>query len=308
MAVNNQLSKRAPTFAEAIKSEGYQNLIKTALRDDKRANRFVTAIISAVSTNEALQKCEPKSVLSAALQGEALELSPSPALGEYYLVPYDKKVKSDDGTWSTVKICQFQIGTAGRIQLAMRSGQFKGLDTIEVREGEYRGRDSETGKPVLVFESDDIKREKLPIVGYYAWYELVNGFRKSVYFSKEKCLEWAEKYSKSFKRDLYDRMVAGETITDWKEKSAIESCWFKHTDEMCKNLVLRQVLKYSPKSIELETLNLFNESNIMRNILDGDDITETDIVEPPKVTAEDVTDDFFGDKKEEDGEKHDNEN
>lgn len=291
MAVNNTLAttngKAKIKFSAAIQSEGYQKLINTTLRDPKRANRFVAAIMSAVSSNPALQECDAATVLSAALQGEALELSPSQTLGEYYLVPYKKKRKNPETEeWEEVSICQFQIGTAGRVQLAMRSGQYKTLYAMEIREGEYRGRNRENGKPLFVFEEDDSIRENLPIIGYLAFYELINGFQHSVYFSKEKCLNWAERYSKSFDRKLYDKVQSGKAITDWKEKNAAEAPWIKHTDEMCKNLVIRQVLKNAPKSIE------------MRNLLDGDDKSENDVamVATPKeeqVSAEVVTEEFF---------------
>ena len=156
MAVNNKLTTTNGAgkvkFSTAIQSEGYQKLINTTLRDPKRANRFVAAIMSAVSSNPALQECEAKTVLSAALQGEALELSPSQTLGEYYLVPYKKKRKNPEtGESEEVSICQFQIGTAGRVQLAMRSGQYKTLYDMEIREGEYRGRNLENGRPLFVF-------------------------------------------------------------------------------------------------------------------------------------------------------------
>lgn len=287
MAVNNSITKTdgksQVRFGQLITTEGYQKSIRAALADPKRAMRFQASLVSTVAQNPLLGICEPKSILSAALQGEALELSPSPTLGEYYLVPYKKKVKDENGNWTETYICQFQIGTAGRVQLAMRSGQYKSLYAIEIREGEYRGRDSENARPLFKFEADDEKREKLPIIGYLAFYELINGFRHSVYFSKEKCINWAERYSKSFDRKLYDRVKAGEAITDWKEKNAAEAPWIKHTDEMCKNLVLRQVLKNAPKSVE------------MRNLLDGDEKTDdeiTPVVSTP-ATQQGVEDDFF---------------
>lgn len=290
MAVNNQIapqtSKRPKKlkFSQAMQvDDKIQTLVKSALTDTKRASRFSAALVSTVSANPLLQECDFVSVVSAALQGEALELSPSPTLGEYYLVPYKKKVKDENGNWVETYICQFQIGTAGRVQLAMRSGQYKSLYAIEIREGEYKGRDSETARPLFKFEVDDEKREKLPIIGYLAFYELINGFRHSVYFSKEKCINWAERYSKSFDRKLYDRVKAGEAITDWKEKNSAEAPWIKHTDEMCKNLVLRQVLKNAPKSVE------------MRNLLDGDEKTDDEIVTvaDTPVTQKGVEDDFF---------------
>lgn len=290
MAVNNSLvnskGEKKITFTQAIQTEGYKKLIATTLRDEKRANRFVAAVVSAVSSNETLKEADPKTILSAALQGEALELSPSPTLGEYYLVPYKTNRKNPEtGEYEKVTICQFQIGTAGRVQLAMRSGQYKTLDAVEIREGEYRGRNSENGKPIFVFVADDNVREKLPIIGYLGFYELINGFQHSVYFSKEKCLRWAERYSKSFDRELYEKVQKGVELTDWKEKASAESPWIKHTDEMCKNLVLRRVLKNAPKSIE------------MRNLLDIEDKNDSELAQMVEqneaATQQAVEDDFF---------------
>lgn len=295
MAVNNTLAptngqQRKLTFSQALQvDDKITKLVKGALTDPKRASRFCAALVSTVAANPLLQECEFVSVVSAALQGEALELSSSPTLGEYYLVPYKKSVLNPEtGKYEKITICQFQIGTAGRLQLAMRSGQFKSLYAIEIREGEYRGRNSENAQPLFVFEKDDDKRERLPIIGFLGFYELTNGFRHSVYFSKEKCLNWAEKYSKAFDRKLYEKVQKGIEITDWKEKASAEAPWYKHTDEMCKNLVLRRVLKNAPKSIE------------MRNLLDIEERNENELAQVitpiPVVTQETVEKEFFTDE------------
>ena len=101
-------------------------------------------------------------------------MAPSAALGQYWLIPY-KNNKTG------ITVCQFQLGVAGYKQLAMRSGQYLDIDAIEVREGEYKGRDKQTGKPVFEFFDDDDVRESLPIIGYLAYFELLNGFKKSGY-------------------------------------------------------------------------------------------------------------------------------
>ena len=92
-----------PKFSVMIQSEGYKNLINNTLGDPKRAAGFITAITSAVATNPSLQECDPATILSAGLLGETLQLSPSPQLGQYYLVPYnDRKLGR--------KVAQFQLG------------------------------------------------------------------------------------------------------------------------------------------------------------------------------------------------------
>lgn len=105
MAVKNQLSQNEqPKFSAAIQSKTYQKLILNTLGDSKRAERFIAAITSAVSTNAELQKCDAGTILSGALLGESLNLSPSPQLGQYYLVPFKDKKRDDD-----VKVAQFQL-------------------------------------------------------------------------------------------------------------------------------------------------------------------------------------------------------
>ena len=301
--VNNSIVPKTESkvkFTQALQTEKFQNLINTTLRDPKRANRFVAAVTSAVVANPLLNSCTPASIITSALQGEALELSPSPSLGEYYLVPYKKSVRnSETGEWEKIPICQFQLGSAGRIQLAMRTGQYKDLDAVDVRQGEYRGRNPETGKPVIKFYEDEDMRENLPVIGYLGYFLLTNGFYHSVYFTVEQCLKWAERYSKSFDRKLYDKVKNGEKL-DWKEEQAATQPWIAHTEEMCKNLVLRRALKNAPKSIE------------MRNIVEGDEKTDADISsafdgmptgsatpEQKQIGQQQAENDFFGDEPQE---------
>ena len=139
--MNNQLQSK-PKFSLAIQSEGYKKLINNTLGDPKRSAKFIAAISSAVATNPGLQECDAGSILSGALLGEALNLSPSPQLGQYYLVPFDQKKYNEKTKKYEVisKKAQFQLGYKGYIQLAIRSGQYKDIDVIEVREGEYLGR------------------------------------------------------------------------------------------------------------------------------------------------------------------------
>ena len=263
MEVKNNLvndTQEKMTFSQAIKTEQYQKLISTTLRDTKRANRFVASVVSAVSANPLLQDCTPQSIISSALQGEALELSPSQTLGEYYLVPYKKTVKDIKENFVKISLCQFQIGTAGRIQLAMRTGLYRDLDAMEIREGEYKGKDKRTGKPVVEFIEDDDERESKAIIGYYAYYELLNGFFKAIYLTKAKVIEHAKRFSKAFNYEVYVKVKNGEEL-DWQEKLKAETPWIQHFDEMAKNLALRKVLKNAPKSIEMRTAEEYEEKN-----------------------------------------------
>ena len=149
---------------------------------EKNATRFISSVVSAVQTNKALQACTNQSIFSAALLGESLQLTPSPQLGQYYMVPYEN-------TKLRINEAQFQIGYKGYIQLAIRSGQYRKIVVSDVRQGEvgfYNPITEEFGmNPVL----DMKKRQELPVVGYYGMFELTNGFRKELYWPKEQMEE-----------------------------------------------------------------------------------------------------------------------
>lgn len=225
-------SARAVTFSTFMSSDAVKQKVNEMI-GSKDGQRFMTTIISAVSTNPNLAKCEHSTILSAALQGEALKLSPSNQLGHYYLVPYD-----DNKNHRIV--AQFQMGYKGYIQLAMRSGQYKDLDVMDIREGEYKGKDKFTGKPVIEFIEDDDEREELPIVGYFAYFELLNGFRKSLYWSKAKMEKHAMQYSKGYASDV--------------KKGNQYTFWSKDFNGMAYKTMLRQLLsKWAVMSIEMQT-------------------------------------------------------
>ena len=102
VTVPAKTEKKTP-FSVMIQTDGYKKLINNTLGDPKRASGFVTAITSAVATNPNLQECEPGTILSAGLLGETLQLSPSPQLGQYYIVPF--KDNKNNRT-----VAQFQLG------------------------------------------------------------------------------------------------------------------------------------------------------------------------------------------------------
>ena len=221
----NQLQNK-PKFSLAIQSDGYKKLINNTLGDPKRASKFIAAISSAVATNASLQQCDAGSILSGALLGEALNLSPSPQLGQYYLVPFKDKA-------------QFQLGYKGYIQLAIRSGQYKDIDVIEVREGEYKGRDKITGKHQFEFIEDEVEREEKPIIGYMAYFEYLNGFYKNLYWSKEKMQKHALEYSQAYASDV--------------KKGTTYSFWSKDFNGMAFKTMLRQLIsKWGIMSIDMQ--------------------------------------------------------
>lgn len=230
MAVTNSLApnKKAP-FTVAIQGEGYKNLINNTLGDPKRAAKFVTAITSAVSNNPALQECDASTILSAGLLGEGLNLSPSPQLGQYYLVPFNDNKNGR-------KVAQFQLGYKGYIQLALRSGQYRKLNVVAIKEGELKRFDPLDEEIEVQLIEDDEAREAAPTIGYYAMFEYMNGFKKAMYWSKAKMEAHAKKYSKGY--------AAKKGYTFWE----------KDFDGMAFKTMLRQLIsKWGIMSIEMQT-------------------------------------------------------
>lgn len=246
MAVGNSLAaqKQQKTGLTAYLTQDAVKKQINSVVGGKNGTRFISSIVSAVQTTPALQECSNSSILSAALLGEALSLSPSPQLGQYYMVPFKNKKK---GTSEA----QFQIGYKGLMQLAQRSGQYLDIDAIEIHEGEYLGRDKFTGKQKFEFIEDDDERESLPVIGYLACFELLNGFRKSIYWSKRKMQEHADKYSNAFSLKMAEKIAQGKIPESemWK----YSSFWYKNFDEMARKTMLRQLFqKYgAPMSIDM---------------------------------------------------------
>ena len=160
MAVNNSLvqKKKQQKFSVAIQSDGYKNLINNTLGNPKKAERFVAAISSAVATNPALQNCDAGSILSSALLGESLNLSPSPQLGQYYLVPFGGKA-------------QFILGYKGYLQLAIRSGYYKKINVVAIKEGELVNFNPLEEEIEVKLIEDEEQRENANTIGYYAMFE-----------------------------------------------------------------------------------------------------------------------------------------
>ena len=249
MAVQNSLANRQTKtgMAAYLTRDAVKKQINSVF-GGKNGTRFISSIVSAVQTTPALQECTNPSILSAALLGEALNLSPSPQLGQFYMVPFDNKKKG-------CKEAQFQLGYKGYIQLAERSGYYKKLNVLAIKEGELIRYDPLNEEIEVELIDDDVIREEAPAMGYYAMFEYENGFRKTMYWSKKKMLAHAEKYSQAFKRN------GGAKSLELLEQGKIpekdlwkySSFWFKDFDGMAMKTMLRQLIsKWGIMSIDLQ--------------------------------------------------------
>lgn len=249
MAVQNSLLKKQQKtgLTAYLTQDAVKNQINKVI-GGKNGTRFVSSIISAVQTTPALQECTNSSILSAALLGESLNLSPSPQLGQYYMVPFNNKKKN-------CTEAQFQLGYKGYIQLAIRSGYYKKLNVLAIKEGELISYDPLNEEIEVELIDDDVIREEAQTIGYYAMFEYENGFRKTLYWSKKKMAAHAEKYSFAFKKNgglkaLEDLQAGRIPERDlWK----YSSFWFQNFDEMALKTMLRQIIsKWGIMSIDLQ--------------------------------------------------------
>lgn len=251
------------TFSQLINTEGYQKTISNALKDPNKAQRFMAAITSAVAINRDLQECDPPTVLSGALLGESLGLSPSPQLGQYYLVPFNNNKRG-------VKEAQFQLGYKGLVQLALRSGQYKRLNVMSVKEGELVKFNPLTEEIELNLIQDDMERDKATTIGYVAMFEYLNGFQKTIYWSREKMEAHAMKFSKGY--------AAKKGYTFWE----------KDFDSMAYKTMLRQLIsKWGIMSIELQTA--FENDTEAREDYSDDPAVVLSAADEPSVVDQDNT-------------------
>lgn len=269
MAVANSLVKKTQKagITTFLNSMNVVSNIDQALGKDNR-QRFITGVISAVNNNAALQECTNQSILSGALLGESLKLSPSPQLGHYYLVPFNDKVKG--------KVAQFQLGYKGYIQLAIRSGQYKKLNVLAIKEGELEYFDplNEEIKINLMVDKWD-EREEAETIGYYAMFELVNGFKKAIYWSKKQMEAHAIKYSQGYK--------AKKGYTFWE----------KNFDGMAYKTMLRQLIsKWGIMSIDLQNafehdMTFTDESGTV-NYVQADDVIDSPTADEKEETTDET--------------------
>lgn len=258
MAVQNSLVKKSLGLTSYLTQDAVKNQINEVI-GGKNGQRFISSIVSAVNNNPQLAQCTNQSILSGALLGESLKLSPSPQLGQYYLVPFKDKNKG--------LVAQFNLGYKGYIQLAIRSGQYKKLNVLAIKEGELVKFDPLNEEIEVNLIENEEEREKAQTIGYYAFLEYINGFRKAIYWSRARMEAHALKYSAGY------RAKKGCTF------------WEKDFDAMAYKTMLRQLIsKWGIMSIDMQSAidadtALINEDGTKVYVDNEPDIVEATIEE-----------------------------
>ena len=264
------------TFNQKITAPATQKYLNDLLHE--RTGVFVSNLTALVANNVNLQCCEPYTLMFAALKATALNLPIEPSLGMAHVIPYKNKKRG-------VTEAQFQIGYKGFQQLALRTGQYKRINTTEVRQGEIGKRNRLTGQIDFNFIENEAERLNTPIIGYVNYFCLLNGFESTFYMSKEEMEAHALRYSQTYRS------------TDAYTKS--QSKWTTDFDSMAVKTVIKLNLsKNGVLSTELQEAILADQS-VMReeNKYDYADNDEDAIIDAQK--AQEVSDKFSDFMKEE---------
>lgn len=234
MQASIQKQNQAADLNKYLQSEAVMARLQKLVGDN--AEQLVSTILHIANSNKQLQQCEPKSIVAAAVQAIVLRLPIDPALGYSYIVPYANKA-------------QFQIGYKGLIQLALRSGQYRTINVSTV--GQLVSHDILTGEVVLQGE-----RSGSNVVGYVAYIELVNGFRKAMYMTVDEVTEHAKRFSKMYGK--------------------ADSLWVKNFDGMAQKTVLKRLLsKYGLLSVDMQRAIKVDQA-VIQSIESDDDIIYID--------------------------------
>jgi recombination protein RecT len=210
----------------------------------QRAPQYMSSIINLVNSDENLQKCLPMSVLASCMVAATLDLPVDKNLGYAWIVPYGNRA-------------QFQLGYKGYVQLALRTGQYKSINVIEVHEGELVHWNPFTEELEIDFE----KKKSDAIIGYAGYFKLLNGFEKSVYWEKERIEKHRRKFSKS------------------------DFGWKNDFDAMARKTVLRNMLsKWGILSVEMQAAYKSDQAviydadknNISAEYVEGDYMVDTE--------------------------------
>lgn len=236
MATTQVATTNNMSLGELMHSPAIIGKLNEVWSSPQMANSFMSSVISVANGNPQLRRAQPMSIIGAAMVAATMQLQVVPTLGQAYLIPYGSQ-------------CQLQVGYLGILQLCQRSGQFKKILAAPVHEGEYISGDEFDED--YIFDKKQRKSDK--VIGYMAKFELLNGFTKVTYWDVDKVKAHASKFSQAF-------------------RTGYNSPWKSDFDAMAMKTVLKFILKFAPKSIEMQKAMTFDQSVINTNVSDVQDL------------------------------------
>ena len=212
------------TVKSLLANESVKAKFEAILKD--KAAGFTANLAVMVSNNQALAKCDPTTIVSAAVVSASLDLPLDPNLGFAAIVPFKDKAT-------------FQIMYKGLIQLAMRSGQYKTINVTEIYDGELITENRLTGE----YEFDFTARASDKVIGFAAYFKLINGFEKTIYWPIEQVDKHGKRFSQTYKKGY--------------------GLWKDDFDSMAKKTVLKMLIsKWGILSIEMQNAVKFDQAVI----------------------------------------------
>ena len=237
-SLKNQLAKKGTgnslsignTVKGLMKNPSIKKRFEGVLKE--KAPQYMSSIVNLVNSDTNLQKCDGMSVIASCMVAATMDLPVDKNLGYAWVVPYGNRA-------------QFQMGYKGYIKLALRTGQYKAINVVEIREGELVSWNPLTEE----IEVDFSKRESDAVIGYAGYFKLINGFEKTVFWTKEEVNNHANKFSKTI--------------------NSKNSVWKSNFDAMAKKTVLRNLLsKWGILSIEMQKAYTADEGLINKEFMD----------------------------------------
>ncbi|EMF0442583.1 recombinase RecT, partial [Enterococcus hirae] len=276
--LKNQLTEQSNQVVDASKL-GFKTLMSTPAMKKKftdilheKSDAFMGSLLTLVGGDDYLSKAEPMTIIASALKAATMDLPIDKNLGYAYIVPFNRKEKVGKD-WITHNEAQFILGYKGYIQLAQRSGQYKALNAIEI----YEGQLIEWNPLTEEFQFDYNAKQSDRVIGYVGFFELLNGFKKTVYWTKQEVEAHRIKHVKGF------------------DKTKLTGAWKENYDAMAIKTVLRNMLaKWGILSVEMqnavtsdERVFRFDENN---DLVEEVTLNDAEPIEPELKEAEKVED------------------
>lgn len=261
MSSENQISVKNYFAKEGVQKK-FQELL------GKRSSAFITSVMQVVNSNSLLSKATPESVFNASAMGAVLDLPINNNLGFAWIVPYNEKYKDAQGNWQTKCVAQFQLGWKGFVQLANRSGQYKAINVVEVYENQFKSFNRLTEE----LEADFTQIGAGAVVGFVAYFKLINGFEKTCYWSTEEVKTHGAKFSKTFNNQ---NSVWKTDFNAMAKKTVLKntlSKWGILSIEMQQAVVVDQAVVNDSETLDVDYVDAGSSIDATKPTLSNDDV------------------------------------
>lgn len=261
MSTENQVSVKNYFAKEGVQKK-FQELL------GKRSTAFITSVMQVVNSNNLLAKATPESIYNASAMGAVLDLPINNNLGFAWIVPYNEKFKDAQGNWQTKCVAQFQLGWKGFVQLANRSGQYKAINVIEVYENQFKSFNRLTEE----LDADFTQIGAGAVVGFVAYFKLINGFEKTCYWSTEEVKTHGAKFSKTF---AHQNSVWKTDFNAMAKKTVLKntlSKWGILSIEMQQAVVVDQAVVNDSETLDVDYVDAGSSIDATKPTLSNDDV------------------------------------